>query len=125
MMKSPKKFTAQYNIFCRFHPSRPQKPLKSFMGFAIGFIIQWCRHLINALKSTKRTEDNSNRRVDRIIWVAGLMVFAIALIEAASLDGQKNGTTALALNKPAPITQAQNVQTVAHQRHVSHASNHR
>lgn len=77
----------------------------------IRWLIQWHRYW-NTIKST---EDCSNRRVDRVIWIAGLIVFAIALIEAASLDGQKNGTTTLVSNKPVPITQPQNMQAVVHQ----------
>ena len=42
--------------------------------------------------------------MDRVIWIAGLIIFAIALIETVSLDGQKNGTAALVLHKPVPIT---------------------
>src|ERR1700722_9058117 len=100
-MKSPPKSTDRYNTFYRFHPSRSRK---SLMRFVVGFLIQWCRCRIHSIKST---ENGSQRTVDRVIWIAGLIVFAIALIEAASLDGQKNGATALALNKPAPITQPQ------------------
>ena len=109
-MKPPKKSTARYNTFYRFHPSRSQK---SFVGFVIGFLTQWCRHHINTIKST---ENFSHRKVDRVIWIAGLIVFAIALIEAASLDGQKNGAATLVLDKPVPITEPQNVRAVVHQR---------
>ena len=109
-MKSQKKSNSRYNTFYRFHPGRSQK---SFVGFAIGFLIQWCRYHINTIKNT---EDFSHRRVDRVIWIAGLIVFIIALIEAVSLDGQKNRATALVLNKPTPITQPQNMQAVVHQR---------
>ena len=109
-MKSQKKSNSRYNTFYQFHPSRSQK---SFVGFVIGFLTQWCRHHINTLKST---EDGSNRRVDRVIWIAGLIVFAIALIESVSSDGQKNRATTLVLNEPIPITQPQNMQAVVHQR---------
>ncbi len=108
-MKSQKKSTARYNTFYRFNPGRSQK---SIVVFFIGFLTQWCRYHINSIKNK---EDFSHRRVDRVIWIAGLIVFAIALIEAPLLDRQKNRVTALILDKSVPITQPQNKQAVVHQ----------
>jgi hypothetical protein len=82
---------------------------KSGIRTVIRRLIQWRRRLMNPIKST---EDCSQRRVDRVIWIAGLIVFAIALIEALFLDRQKNAATVLTSNKPVPITQPQNTQAV-------------
>lgn len=109
-MKSQKKSTSQHNAF--YYQLNSGRTPKSWVGFVMSFLIQWCRYYIHSIKNT---EDFSHRKINRVIGIAGFIVFIIALIEAASLDGQKNRAAALVLNKPPLITQLQNTQVVAHQ----------